>query len=197
MTTRHGSATVTLPSDREILITRTLRCARHARVGRADPATPPPAVVGPRLLPARGVRRRLPCRRRLALRRPQHGRQRARLAWHVPRDRADAAHRVDRGVRGLSRGGVGEHDDAHRARRRHDVAHAGVAPDDRVPRRPRRLRDGGRHAARVQPARRPARLGLDDCGALPPGRWSLHRPRQRGAAGRMEQPGAVRWMDGP
>ena len=159
MTTRHGSATVTLPSDREILITRTLRCARRARVGRTHPATPPPALVGPRLLPARGVRRRLPCRRRLALPVPAtwtatNSAGTARTA----RSHRRRAHRVDRGVRGLSRRRVREHDDPHRARRRHDAAHAGVAPDHRVPRRPRRLGHGGRHAAHVQPARRPARL---------------------------------------
>ena len=67
----------------------------------------------------------------------------------------------------------------------------------RVPRRPRRLGDGGRHAARVQPARRPARHGLDDCGTLPPCRRSLHRPGQRGAGRRLGEPGAVRRMDGP
>ena len=37
------------------------------------------------------------------------------------------------------------------------AAHARAAPDDREPRRPHRLGDGGRHAAHVQPARRPAR----------------------------------------
>ena len=87
MTTRHGSATVTLPSDREILITRTFD-APAALVW--DALTQPRHLLrwwGPDYCPlvACDVDFRVGGDWRYLA--PRHGRQRARLARHVPRDR--------------------------------------------------------------------------------------------------------------
>ena len=123
MTTRHGSATVTLPSDREILITRTFE-APAALVW--DALTQPRHLLrwwGPDYCPlvACDVDFRVGGAWRY-LCRDMDGNE---LGWHgTYRDiQPRRAHRDDRGVRGLPRRRVDEHDDAHRARRRHHAAH--------------------------------------------------------------------------
>ena len=129
MATRHGSAQVTLPSDREILITRHFEAPRVV-VWRAltEPMHllrwwgPPwcPMVTCEVDLRVGGAWRYVLAHRR---------RHRARLARRVPRDRARPTHRHHRGVRGLPRRRVGEHDDARRGRRGHHAAHARAARD--------------------------------------------------------------------
>ena len=177
-----------------------LRGARRARVGRHHPAPAPAAVVGARLLPAGRVRRRLPGRRIVALPVPRHGRQRARLARHVPRHRSRRAHRDDRGVRGLPRRRVGEHDDA-----RPKTAGVTTLRTTWCCTRRRSIRDG-HVASGMEGGMQLTFDRLDDLldaadydrRAVPPRRRSVHRPGQRGARdGAWDEPGAVRRVDRP
>ena len=116
MSNRHGSAVVTLPSDTEILITRQFD-APAALVWEA--LTRPEHIKrwwGPEWCPITsaeidlrvGGSWRYVCRM-------DDGTE---LGWHGEYREIDRApqHHLDRGVRGLPRRRVAEHDDAHRVR---------------------------------------------------------------------------------
>ena len=157
MTTRHGSATVTLPSDREILITRTFE-APAALVW--DAITQPRHLLrwwGPDYCPlvACDVDFRVGGAWRY-LCRDMDGNE---LGWHgTYRD-------IDHGERIVSTEVFEGFPDAEsvntmtldRARRRHDAAHAVLHATNEYRDGHVASGHGGRDAAHLQPARRPAR----------------------------------------
>ena len=147
--TSSGTATVTLPTDEQILITREFDAPRHL-VYRAWTT---PELVKRWWHAKRGtmtvaeIDLRVGGRWRYAM--VDGRRLRGRLPRRVPRDRPERAARLDRGVRGhpRRRGACGaDHPHAHRGGRPDDPHGPRRASDQGRPRRTHRLRDGARHA---------------------------------------------------
>ena len=157
LNTRHGSAEVTLPSDREILITRRFDAPQSA-VWRA--LTEPQHLLrwwGPRWCPM--VSCEVDLRDGGSWRYVCRGDDGVELGWHGEYREIDAGStdRHHRGLRGVPRRGVVEHDDARGGRRRDHAAHAGAALLAGESRRAPPVGHGGRHAGDVRPARRAPR----------------------------------------
>ncbi len=173
-----------------------VRGAALAGVGCTHSAVAPAALVGPGLAPAGEVRDRPAPGRFVALHHPWRRRRRTGLARHIPPHRGPGADRVDRGVRGLPRRRVVQHDDPHRDRRRHHAADPGAALEPAAPRRSRAVGHGGGYAADVRSPRRSAGRCRQHCRTVPPSRRRLHRARRSGAGRRVGQPGALCRLEG-
>ena len=153
--TSSGTATVTLPTDRQILITREFDAPKHL-VYRAW--TEPDLVR--RWWPTdRGemtvceIDLRVGGAWRFVMVTPTG--VRGRVPRRVPGARPGRADRLDRGLRGDPRSRrqrVAEHADADRGGRPDDDDRPGRASDGRGPRRPHQLGHGGGHAGRPRPA---------------------------------------------
>ena len=135
MITRHGSATVTLPSDREIRIERTFDAPAEVVFEAWTNPDYVPALVVRRRRSRHHVRDR-PARSGGSWRYVTRTTDGLEMGWHgtyheIVRARTAG---VDGGLRGLPRGGVGQHDDADRKRRRHDDDGHRGAHEHRAPR---------------------------------------------------------------
>ena len=144
--TSSGTATVTLPTDEQILITREFDAPKHL----VYKAWTTPELVKRWWSGGHGevtiAEIDLRVGGEVALRDDRERGVRGRLPRRVPRDRPGRADRLDRGLRGhAGRGGAG-HADAHRSGRAHHPDHPRRALLQGAPRRPHQLRDGGRHA---------------------------------------------------
>ena len=148
------TATVTLPTDEQILITREFDAPRDL-VYRAWTT---PELVKRWWNAKRGevticeIDLRVGGAWRYVM--VTEGGARGRLPRRVPRDRPERADRLDRGLRGhprCRRARDAEHDDVHRGGRAYDAHGPRGGARARRPRRDHRLRDGGGHAGRHGP----------------------------------------------
>ena len=132
--TSSGTATVTLPTDEQILITREFDAPKHL----VYKAWTTPELVKRWWTAKRGEmtdRRDRPTgRRHVALRDGRRRRIRGRLPRRIPRDRPERADRLDRGLRGHAgrRETGAEHRHVHRGGRAHDPHDPRAGPEQRT-----------------------------------------------------------------
>ena len=158
--TSSGTATVTLPTDEQILITREFDAPKHL----VYKAMTTPELIKRWWNAKRGevtiVRDRPLGRRQVALSDGHTGGVRGRLPRRVPGDRCERADRLDRGLRGYPRWRRerdAEHRHAHREQRPHDSRRSSSRPPARRS-ATRSSTPGWKPACRTP---RPARGGRD------------------------------------